>query len=58
MQLWWYVILPQLRPAIVINTIYAAIQFLKTFTVVAVMTRGGPNERTTFGSDYAYQLFA
>jgi multiple sugar transport system permease protein len=56
-QRWWYVILPQLRPAIVINTIYAVIQFLKTFTVVAVMTRGGPNERTNFVSYYAYQLF-
>ena len=50
-------ILPQLRPAIVINTIYAVIQFLKTFTVVAIMTRGGPNDHTNFVSYYAYQLF-
>ena len=53
----WYVILPQLRPAIVINAIYAVIQFLKTFTVVAIMTRGGPNDHTNFVSYYAYQLF-
>ena len=56
-QRWWYVVLPQLRPAIAINTIYATIQFLKTFTVVAVMTRGGPNGQTNFVSYYAYQLF-
>lgn len=54
---WWYVILPQLKPALVVNAIYAIIQFLKTFTVVAVMTRGGPNDHTNFVSYYAYQLF-
>ncbi len=56
-QRWRYVILPQLRPAIVINTVYALIQFLKTFTVVVVMTKGGPNDGTNFVSYYAYQLF-
>jgi ABC-type sugar transport system permease subunit len=56
-QRWWHVILPQLRPAIVINTVYALIQFLKTFTVVVVMTKGGPNDQTNFVSYYAYQLF-
>ncbi len=47
-QRWRYVILPQLRPALVINTVYALIQFLKTFTVVVVMTKGGPNDQTNF----------
>lgn len=56
-QRWRHVILPQLRPALVINTVYALIQFLKTFTVVVVMTKGGPGERTNFVSYYAYQLF-
>jgi multiple sugar transport system permease protein len=56
-QRWWYVVLPQLRPALVINTVYALIQFLKTFTVVVVMTKGGPNDQTNFVSYYAYQLF-
>jgi ABC-type sugar transport system permease subunit len=50
-------ILPQLRPAIVVNLVYATIQFLKTFTVVVVMTKGGPADRTNFVSYYAYQLF-
>ncbi|MEO1090025.1 MAG: sugar ABC transporter permease [Pseudomonadota bacterium] len=56
-QRWYGVILPQLYPALVINTIYAIIQFLKTFTVIVVMTRGGPNDSTNFVSYYAYQLF-
>lgn len=56
-QRFWNVTVPQLRPAIVINTIYAVIQFLKTFTVVVVMTKGGPNYSTNFVSYYAYQKF-
>ena len=56
-QIWRFVILPQLKPALIINTVYALIQFLKTFTVVVVMTKGGPNEATNFVSYYAYQLF-
>jgi multiple sugar transport system permease protein len=56
-QRWRYVILPQLRPALMINTVYALIQFLKTFTVVVVMTKGGPSDQTNFVSYYAYQLF-
>jgi ABC-type sugar transport system permease subunit len=48
---------PQLRPAIAINTIYALIQFLKTFTVVLVITKGGPNYATNFVSYYAYTKF-
>jgi multiple sugar transport system permease protein len=51
------VVLPQLRPAIAVNTVYALIQFLKTFTVVVVMTKGGPNDATNFVSYYAYQMF-
>jgi multiple sugar transport system permease protein len=56
-QRWRYVILPQLRPALLINGVYALIQFLKTFTVVVVMTKGGPGDATNFVSYYAYQLF-
>lgn len=52
-----FVILPQLRPAIVINVVYALIQFLKTFTVIVVTTKGGPNGATNFLSYHAYQFF-
>jgi ABC-type sugar transport system permease subunit len=56
-QRWRHIVLPQLRPALLVNTVYALIQFLKTFTVVVVMTKGGPNDLTNFVSYYAYQLF-
>ena len=52
-----YVLLPQLRPAIAINSLYALIQFLKTFTVVMVITRGGPAYATNFLSYFAYAKF-
>ena len=56
-QKFWHVVMPQLRPALLVNSVYALIQYLKTFTVVAVMTKGGPNDATNFLSYYAYQLF-
>lgn len=49
--------IPQLRPAIAINTIYAVIQFLKTFAAVVIITNGGPNFATNFVSFYAYAKF-
>jgi ABC-type sugar transport system permease subunit len=52
-----YVTIPQLRPAHHINTIYALIEFLKTFTVIFIITRGGPNFSTNFVSYYAYSKF-
>jgi multiple sugar transport system permease protein len=57
LQKFWHVVLPQLKPALLVNSVYALIQYLKTFTVVAVMTKGGPNDSTNFLSYYAYQLF-
>ncbi len=56
-QKFWHVTLPELKPALMVNSVYALIQYLKTFTVVAVMTKGGPNDSTNFISYYAYQLF-
>jgi ABC-type sugar transport system permease subunit len=44
-------------PAITINVVYALIQFLKTFSVVVVMTKGGPNDATNFVSYAAWQMF-
>ncbi|CAH1688182.1 Multiple sugar transport system permease protein/fructooligosaccharide transport system permease protein [Hyphomicrobiales bacterium] len=52
-----FVTIPQLRPAITINTVYALIEFLKTFTVIFVITKGGPNFSTNFISYYAYTKF-
>jgi len=53
----WHVVLPQLRPAILINTVYALIEFLKTFTVILVITKGGPNFSTNFVSFHAFTKF-
>jgi len=53
----WYITIPELKPAFVLNIVYASIQFLKTFTVAAVMTQGGPNYATNFVSYYAYKKF-
>jgi len=53
----WSIWIPQLRPAIAINSLYALISFLKTFTAVIVITKGGPNFATNFVSYYAYTKF-
>jgi ABC-type sugar transport system permease subunit len=53
----WYITIPELRPAITLNFVYAMIQFLKTFAVALVMTQGGPNYRSNFVSYYAYSKF-
>jgi ABC-type sugar transport system permease subunit len=52
-----HVVAPQLRPAIVVNSLYALIEFLKTFSVVYVVSRGGPNFSTDFISYYAWTRF-
>ena len=52
------VVLPQLRPAVVVNTLYALIEFLKTFSVVYIVSRGGPNFATNFISYYAWTKFS
>ena len=53
----WHVTLPQMRPSITVNTVYALIEFLKTFTVVFVVTKGGPNFATNYVSYDAYSKF-
>ncbi len=51
-QRFFYVTLPQLRPAITINTVYALIEFLKTFTVIFVITKG----RAEFLDEFRFLL--
>lgn len=53
----WYVMLPQLRPALLLNSVYAIIQYLKVFTIAKVMTAGGPNYASNFLAYYAYDKF-
>jgi len=52
-----YITFPALRPALVLNTVYAFIQFMKTYTVSRIITFGGPNYATNFLSYYAYSKY-
>ena len=56
-QEYFYITIPALKPAISLNTAYAIIQFLKTYTVSRIITFGGPNYSTNFLSYYAYSKY-
>ena len=56
-QTYFYITLPSLKPAFVLNGAYAVIQFLKTYTVSRIITFGGPNYATNFLSYYAYSKY-
>lgn len=56
-QEYFYITIPALKPAISLNTAYAVIQFLKTYTVSRIITFGGPNYATNFLSYYAYSKY-
>jgi multiple sugar transport system permease protein len=42
LQSFWHITLPLLRPAIVVAVLFRAIDALKTFDIIYVMTQGGP----------------
>lgn len=52
-----YITLPALKPAFVLNCVYAFIQFMKTYSVSRLITFGGPNYATNFVSYYAYTKY-
>ncbi len=56
-QTYRYITLPSLRPALILNLVYAVIQFMKTYTVSRIITFGGPNYATNFLSYYAYSKY-
>lgn len=56
-QTYLYITLPSLKPAFMLNVVYAVIQFLKTYTVSRIITFGGPNYATNFLSYYAYSKY-
>ena len=41
-KMFWYVILPQLKPATFIATVVTVVGALRSFDMVAIMTKGGP----------------
>ncbi len=42
LQALWHITLPLLRPALVVAILFRAIDALKTFDIIFVMTQGGP----------------
>lgn len=52
-----FITLPALKPAFVLNGVYALIQFMKTYSVSRLITFGGPNYATNFVSYYAYTKY-
>lgn len=57
LQKYFYITLPTLKPAIILNVVYAFIQFMKTYTVARIITFGGPNYSTNFLSYYAFAKY-
>ncbi|MEN3008840.1 sugar ABC transporter permease [Pseudothermotoga sp.] len=53
-QRFWYVILPELRPALVIAVTVNIIDSLRAFDIVFVMTRGGPFYSSSVMANYMY----
>ncbi|KHC91508.1 binding-protein-dependent transport systems inner membrane component [Thermotoga sp. Mc24] len=53
-QRFWYVILPALRPAMVIAVTVNIIDSLRAFDIVYVMTRGGPFYSSSVMANYMY----
>ncbi|PLV56223.1 carbohydrate ABC transporter permease [Thermotoga sp. SG1] len=53
-QRFWYVILPSLRPAMVIAVTVNIIDSLRAFDIVYVMTRGGPFYSSSVMANYMY----
>lgn len=43
----WYVVLPQLKPATFIAVVVTVIGALRSFDMIAIMTRGGPGDGST-----------
>src|SRR2546425_1437599 len=45
-QAFWYITLPLLRPTLIVAILFRAIDALKTFDIIFVMTQGGPANAT------------
>jgi multiple sugar transport system permease protein len=54
LQLFWYVILPFIRPAIVVAALFRLIDSIKAFPLIYVLTSGGPGTATQVTNYYAF----
>ncbi len=55
-KLWWYVLLPMMKPTIALCTILSTIAALKVFGEIFMMTGGGPESSTLTLVYYIFQL--
>jgi multiple sugar transport system permease protein len=53
-QLFWYVVLPFIRPAIVVAALFRLIDSIKAFPLIYVLTNGGPGTATQVTNYYAF----
>jgi multiple sugar transport system permease protein len=54
LQLFWFVILPFIRPAIVVAVLFRLIDSIKAFPLIYVLTNGGPGTVTQVTNYYAF----
>jgi multiple sugar transport system permease protein len=53
-QRFWHVVLPMVRPVVVVAVVFRLIEALKTFDIILVMTQGGPGFATETLNIYVY----
>jgi multiple sugar transport system permease protein len=51
----WHIIIPQLRPATFIAVVVSVVGALRSFDLIAIMTRGGPFDSSQVLAYYMYQ---
>jgi multiple sugar transport system permease protein len=54
LQLFWHVVLPFIRPAIVVAALFRLIDSIKAFPLIYVLTSGGPGTATQVTNYYAF----
>jgi len=53
-QLFWYVILPYIRPTLVVAALFRLIDSIKAFPLIYILTNGGPGSVTEVTNYYAF----
>ena len=52
--LFWYIILPYIRPTLVVAALFRLIDSIKAFPLIYVLTNGGPGTVTEVTNYYAF----
>ena len=55
LQLFWYIVLPYLRPTLVVCALFRLIDSIKAFPLIYVLTGGGPGTATEVTNYYGFQ---